>query len=290
MTVLSLPNLRKLHDQTFRLLPQLRLRTVDDALQFVNERGFIFFWPIKEAVLPSLWTAVAGDRPVADAHDDPGHQTWGWKDGMLGKKAWYYARVLRRRNTMISLETAPLFYALSENYGSYEEDYLLQYDEGRMTIEARQIYEALLREGPQDTIALRKNARLSTAQSEGRFNKALDDLMIDFKILPTGVSDSGSWHYCFTYDITARHLPEVAEQARFISEKKARIRLLELYFQSVGAGRLQDVTRLFLWKPEIAAAVLGDMVSNGQIIPAVSYPNRSGSWFTLPEMVESSIN
>ncbi len=67
--------------------------------------------------MPSLWTAVAGDRPVADKHDDPGHITWGWKYKALGKKIWYYAKTLRKKATMISLEIAPYFYALSENYG-----------------------------------------------------------------------------------------------------------------------------------------------------------------------------
>ena len=82
----------------------------------VNERGFIYFWPIKDITMPNLWVAVAGDRKVADAHDDPGHATWGWKDSMLGKRQWYYAKVLRKKATMISLKTAPFFYALSENY------------------------------------------------------------------------------------------------------------------------------------------------------------------------------
>jgi len=97
--------------------------------------------------LPSLWVAVAGNRVVADKHDDPGHITWGWKDNALGKQIWYYAKILRGKATMVSLEVAPYFYALSENYGSPEEDYLLAYEEGRLTQAARQVYEALLKEG-----------------------------------------------------------------------------------------------------------------------------------------------
>ena len=59
--------------------------------------------------MPSLWVAVAGDRPVPDEHDDPGHVTWGWKDGLLGKRRWYYGRVLRKRNTFISLDICLTF-------------------------------------------------------------------------------------------------------------------------------------------------------------------------------------
>ncbi len=111
-------------DRTFRLTAELRLQARDEAVQFVKERGFVYFWPISGIVFPSLWAAVAGDRPVADAHDDPGHVTWGWKDALLGGSAWYYAKVLRKKATMISFDLLPSFYALSENYGAYEEDYL----------------------------------------------------------------------------------------------------------------------------------------------------------------------
>src|SRR5512141_2302760 len=128
--------------QTFRISPAPRVHNPDEALAWVNERGFAFFWPIKGIELPSLWVTVAGDRPVADAHDDPGHITWGWKDSALGKRRWYYSKLLRKKATLVSMETAPYFYALTENYGSPEEDYLLMYQEGRLTLAAKQVFEA----------------------------------------------------------------------------------------------------------------------------------------------------
>src|SRR5512134_359828 len=114
MAALAIESIQAYRANTFRLKPGQRIHHSEDAVQFVKERGFIFFWPIKDITLPSLWVAVAGDRPVADAHDDPGHVTWGWKDSLLGKHEWYYAKVLRKRATMISMGLAPYFYALSE--------------------------------------------------------------------------------------------------------------------------------------------------------------------------------
>ncbi len=131
MTQINLKKLQALRTRTFNLPPQKRVASPAAALTFVNKRGFTYFWPIKGIDLPSLWTAVAGDRPVADKHDDPGHITWGWKDDALDKKIWYYGKILRGKATMISLEIAPYFYALSENYGSPEEDYLIAYQEGQ---------------------------------------------------------------------------------------------------------------------------------------------------------------
>src|SRR5690242_16854829 len=118
MTSAFSKRLRAYQAQTFRTATGRRIGNKDEAISFVKERDFIFFWPIKDVTLPSLWAAVAGDRPVADAHDDPGHVTWGWKDSLLGQRKWYYAKVLRRKSTLISLDVAPYFYALSENFGS----------------------------------------------------------------------------------------------------------------------------------------------------------------------------
>src|SRR5690606_508433 len=121
----------------------------------------------------SLWTAVAGDRPVADAHDDPGHVTWGWKDEMLDKKLWYYAKILRGKATMISLAVAPTFYALTGNYGEPERDYLQQYEDGLMTREAKIVYETLLQQGPMDTVNLRRKIQMTSRKSDSPFSRAL---------------------------------------------------------------------------------------------------------------------
>src|SRR5512143_922757 len=146
MPVINLQRLAEYRSHTYFTARGMQLTSVDQAVDFVNQRGFAFFWPIKGVELPSLWIAAAGDRPVADEHDDPGHVTWGWKDSLLGQRRAYYARLLRRRNTFVSLDILPYFYALSPNYGDWENDYLDQYEIGQLTLESRLLYEALLHE------------------------------------------------------------------------------------------------------------------------------------------------
>jgi hypothetical protein len=284
MSTISKKTLQEYRLKTFRFGT---LHSAEDAVRFVDERGFTFFWPIKDLSFPSVWSAAAGDRPVPDWHDDPGHVTWDWKDSLLGKKRWYYARVMRRRNTMISLSIAPFFYALTENYGSPKEDYLEQYSQGRMTLEAKSVYETLLKEGPLDTLALRKLARLSNRESSGRFTKALDDLQVDFKILPVGISDSGAWHYSFIYDLTYRHFPEIVEAARFIQENQARDRLATLFFQSLGAARPNELSKAFGWKPEANQRVIARLVENGTLCKDVSLESSPDPVLALPTLVDS---
>ena len=284
MASIDLRKLKAYRARTFHLSPAARLTTPGQALDFVNERGFIHFWPIKGILLPSLWVATAGDRPVPNDHDDPGQVTWDWKDASLGKRIWYYGKILRRKATFISLEVAPYFYALSENYGSPEEDYLLAYEEGRLTQAAKQIYETLLDKGSLDTISLRKEARLLNAK-ESVFNRALEDLQKDFKILPIGIAEVGAWKYAFRYEITARHMPELPEKARSIGEAEARRKLVELYLASVGAAQIRDVARLFGWLPDLTLRTIAALVKKGQFEEGLSHPQMKGEWIALTELV-----
>jgi hypothetical protein len=285
MPVLSLERIKDYRSQTYHTKPEYKLRSVEDAIEFVNQRGFVFFWPVKGMELPSLWAAVAGNRPVADEHDDPGHVTWGWKDELLGKRRWYYGRVLRRRNTIISMSTIPYFYALSPNYGDPEADYLDQYDQGLLTAEAKSVYEALLREGPLDTLSLRRAAHLSSSANDSRFNKAADDLQKELKILPVGISEAGAWHYAFILDIVARHLPELPEQARPILESSARKKLIGLFFQSVGVASNADIAKLFGWRHEDYQKQVSALVESGDLIDCVEIKDQPGDYLCARTLI-----
>jgi hypothetical protein len=271
--------------KSFRIQPNLRIKNQSEAIEFVNERGFIFFWSISGISFPSLWTAVAGDRPVADEHDDPGHITWRWKDDLLGTRKWYYAKVLRKKATIISNEALPYFYALSNNYGSPEEDHLILYEQGKLSIEEKQLYEALLQEGALDTIALKRAAHLSSTQSDSRFNRALTDLQTDFKITPVGIAEVGSWRYAFIYDITTRYIPEIIEKTRYISDQTAREKLLRLYFLAVGGASLSEAVKLFQWSPKETSQALHKLIEHNFLVSAGNSETQKGEWFLLKSLI-----
>lgn len=281
MPTLSSDRLAAHRAETYHLRPDLRVTTREQAIDFVNRRGFAYFWPIQGVLLPSLWAAVAGERPVPNEHDDPGHVTWGWKDELLGARRWYYAKVLRKKATFIALDVVPLFYALSENYGEPAEDYLLQYQEGRMTFEAKTIYETLLAEGPLDSISLRKLARLGSGESQSRFNRALELLQADFKILPVGVAQAGAWKYAFVYDLVHRFYPDLSGQARPIRQADARRKLVELYLKSVGAAPEKAVAALFGWPKGDAAAAIAALAADAFVRSGVTVTGQAGEWLAL---------
>ncbi len=287
MDAISKTRLINYQAQTFRYAADLRLTTPGQAVEFVNERGFIFFWPVKGFNFPSLWGAVAGDRPVPDEHDDPGHITWNWKDSLIDKRVWYYARVLKHKNTFVSLEAVKYFYALSPNYGEPESDLLDQYNEGRLPLETKLIFEALAKHGPLDTLSLRKEARLAGANSQSPFNRALDILQGQLRVLPVAVSEAGAWKYAFVYDLTHRYYPEIPESARFITENQAMDRLLRYFFTSLGAATLRQVNNTFKWDSGLTVKALDRLVAAGFLMQNIRVEERTELYYCLNELLNA---
>lgn len=285
MNNISIDDLRLYQNNTFRIAPDSRVKNFEEAIEFVNQRGFIFFWPIKGIAYPSLWTAVVGDRPVPNDHDDPGHITWDWKDSSLGKDVWHYAKLLRKKATFVSLKLMPFFYALSNNFGSPDEDHLILYSEGRLTLEAKEVYDALLREGPLDSISLRQAAHLTHRDRDSSFNRALDELQADLKIMPIGISNAGPWHYAFIYDIVARHYPDIISQSHNIQSSQARQKIIETYFLSMGFGKLTDITKIFSWSFADTQRAVNSLIDR-HILANIQIDNYPGEWIALASLIE----
>jgi hypothetical protein len=269
---------------TFRLTPRLKLKSRAGAVRFVNERGFIFFWPIQCAEFPSLWSAVAGDRPVPDFHDDPAHITWGWKDSMLDKKKWYYAKVLRNKSTIISLEAAPYFCAFTKSYGDPELDCRLLFEQGRLSQPAHTIYQALIRHAPIDTFNLRQKVHVVGKEFNGQFGRGVVELQRNFKILPVGVAETGRWGYSFIFDLVYNHFPYIVAQAVDIPPAAAQRRLASICLESLGAVTGDDMRRLFGWPADRVELTLKALVTDRTLDGPIRFKNRPDEYYILARL------
>jgi hypothetical protein len=137
-----------------------------------------------------------------------------------------------------------------------------------------------------NTIDLRKAARMTSKQSDTEFNRALEVLQADFKILPVGVAEAGAWKYSFIYEIVAHHYPDLSEKARDIGEAQAREKLAALYFRSVGAAQVREVSKLFGWGPEITHRVVKRLLDSGQVTGSLTLEGQAGEWLALSELVK----
>ncbi len=249
MKTLSKQDLQTARETRYRRRMNLRITSPEQAVKFVTDVGFCFLFPIQKVEMPSLWDAIAG-RVVKTYPDHQGYEierTWGWKDQSLAKKWWYYGKLVRDKATLISLDFLPNFYALSENFGDYEHDYLEEYKTGQLTAEAKQVYEALLKNGALDAVRLRREARMSSDANKGRFDKALTDLQTSLKVLPVGVAPAGAWRYAFIYEVLPRWFPEIPGRAQQITRTEARHHILDQYLRNVVFSTVPLASRVFGW-------------------------------------------
>ena len=116
------------------------------------------------------------------------------------------------------------------------------------------------------------------------------DLQSDFKILPVGVAQAGSWRYAFIYDLVTRHYPDIIDRTRYIDDESARLKLASLYFYSVGAAQLRDLLLLFRWEKPITETVLSILKQRGEIHDGVTMEGYRGEWMVLADLMKGLIN
>ena len=263
----TLEQIESLRDRRYRRTPDLRVTTEAQARAFVDEVGFCFLFGAKGIEIPSLWSAICGGkRPVPRQHNDPDlGRTWRWKDTLPSRGEIYYGKLLRGKATLVSLDLLPSFYALSPNYGDLD-DYLAQYEEGLLSVEAKNVYEALLNEGAMATSRLRQVAGLAGGGAAARrFDNALAELQAELKIVKVGISDANRWGYAYVYDLLLRRFPDLSDKARAISSDHAMENLLFAYLRSVVVVPEAAAKRLFRWEEWEWDRLMPRLEANGTI-------------------------
>lgn len=226
------------------LLRAHRVRTARDALRFIDTLGFCYAFTGGPGGLPGLFDVLA-TRSI----DRMWTLAWRWKDELATRRRAYYGKVIRRKPSYISLSLLPAFYALSGNLGE-PDDHLQAYHEGRLSHQARTIYERILAEGPASTWTLRR-AFVARGERGGRFHRALDELGERFLIAKVGEEDE--WRYGFVWDAFHRWMPDAVAAAADLSAEAAAGRVLAGYLRIVGAARAEEVRALFGWPPGLLA-------------------------------------
>ena len=235
-------------ERRYRRLSALRCQNVDDIRNFVNDVGICMLFPVQGIEMPNVYHAVAGyDKAMTAKHDDPTISlTWNTKDQSLDKRWWFYAKYIRGKATLISLDLLPCFYALSENLGD-DDDYLQEYRDGKLSTDAKTIYETLLKGGAAHAIQLKRASGFYGDEKKSRFDRALNELQCGLKVLPVGIAEAGAWRYAFVYEVLQRWLPAVPQQAQQLSRSQARQIITQRYLQNAIVTTPTSLAKLFGW-------------------------------------------
>jgi len=221
--------------RSFHLLPKLRIKTESQALDFINQTGFLLLWTSREQLdLPSLSAAYP------PARNDEGW--WYWKQTLPEKQACYYAKVLQGKGTFISWEYFPYFYACYRQ-------------EQELSEPARRMLKIISGQGPLLTKELRLAFGEPDPKNTRRMKQALVELQRNFLLCPIG-GDTKGWSQ-HRWELVARWVnKKYLKEAAALSPVAAGAGLIERLLQTVGVANLAEICWLFSWKRQSADGFL----------------------------------
>ena len=219
-----------------------RVRSAADAVRYINAVGFCLLFPLKNLPLPSLYFACA--RRELTRWDRYCLLIWKWKDHLGSRRAAFYSKYFHGRGTFVSLEFLPHFLAL-ESSSWRADDFDRAYSAGRISADARSLWEALASHGPLATLELRHACNFDSIAGNRRFKKAALQLSRLLVVFHSGAEqETDSWA-SNRFELTARAFPAAVAAAQKISLAEARRTLAAKYLEWHPDAAPRTIARLF---------------------------------------------
>jgi len=242
-----------------------RVKTLADAVKFIDAAGFCTLFPVTNVPLPSLYCVVTGRDPddgiVFDQHFE---KIWRWKDELPRRRRAHYAKYFRGKGTLISRAYLPHFLAMREAAAAAQ-DHERFYREGRIRDDARVIWRALAEHGPLATLELRHACKMETTADNVRFKRAILDLQCLLVVSHFGSEqETGAWA-SGKYELTSRAFPGETAAAFEIEPPEARARLAAKFVELNSGAPPMELARLFGWTKAQAEAALQAANTNGSV-------------------------
>lgn len=230
-----------------------RVRTAADAGKFLDHTGFCVLFPVKGVTLPSLYYAAS--RRPAITWDRYCMLIWKWKDELPRRKRAFYAKYFKGRGSFISLEMLPYFLAVEESAAEVE-DFDIHYDAGRVSHDARTVWQALATHGAMATLELRHSIKMETKPGNIRFKRAMLELQRRLLVVHFGAEQETKAWASGRFELTARAFPDQVNAARGIAPEAARAAVAAKYLRMYSAAQSMQLSRLFRWSKSEAQAAL----------------------------------
>ncbi len=174
--------------------------------------------------------------------------TWSWKDDLHFSQQLYYGKIIGGQPGFIAPDSLSDFIAALAGQGLKEErDPLHLYLDGRLSRDAKAIYDYLLDNPAQPTRALRRGTSLGNKQMKSATERAFTELQHRFLICKVDLTGRTRGTYSYIWDVAKRFWPQVFEAARETQPHSARQRIrgqLQLFGLEPTAELEQ---KLFLW-------------------------------------------
>jgi hypothetical protein len=244
----GLAEIERIRSRRWRTEPSRQVSDEQGALRLIRELGFVLLMPIAGAELPSIHRATAREW-----------SWWDWKQTLPGRKACYYAHILRGRGTFISWRWFPFFHAV---YGD-SRPYQRLFREGLLDRDERRILDLLEENGPMMTGEVRLAFAPRSRQNTRRVKAILVDLQRRFLITAAGGDTQGWSHH--RWDLVERWVrPDLLAQTRGINRMQARVRLVAQFVKNVVATTEADIAWLFGWERDEVRQATDRLLAEGR--------------------------
>jgi winged helix DNA-binding protein len=271
--------LRAQRRHRFRQESARRVRSARAALGFVEDVGLCSTFYCFPDGLACLWEAVVGREkprwPRRSHHDDGVGLTWELKDTLPARGQVYYGKVLKGRPVLVALDLFPAFYALVRGR-QRARDYRVEYAEGRLSIQAKRIMDALVREAPQYTRGLRAEAFMLEPEKTRDFERAMAELQQGLWVVKTEERYEPTFSY--RWDLVEHWLPDGAAEGRRLPRAAALRRLLDRYLRGARCSTPRRLARLFGVPASEVDAALAGLVRAGAVCAEQVVTGWPGRW------------
>ena len=214
-----------------------------DAVDLVGTLGFCTWGPVPDLDFPNLAEAMG------ETTSSVLYPTWFWKDDLHIERRLYYGKIIRGQPSFIAPDYLPDFIAALAGRGLEEErDPARLYVEGRLSTEAKLIYEYLVDHPAQSTREVRRAASLRDKGARTATERGLAELQQRFLICKVDITGRTRGTYSYVWELAERFWPEAFEEAGRTAPVAARSRI---------RGQLREFgiepdpaleSRLFLWR------------------------------------------
>jgi hypothetical protein len=227
-----LAEIEHIRSYLWRTEPSRQIVDERGALRLIRDLGFVLLMPITGAELPSIHRATAREW-----------SWWDWKQTLPGRKACYYAHLLRSRGTFVSWAWFPYFHAAYGDSRSYQR----LFREGLLDRDEKRILDMLEENGPMMTGEIRVAYAPRSKQNTRRVKAILVDLQKRFLIAAAGGDTEGWSHH--RWELAERWVrPDLLARAHGIDMAEARKRLVSQFIKIVVATTDADIAWLFGWQ------------------------------------------
>lgn len=254
--------IQELKRKRWRLSKELKIRTPEESLKFIEELGMVAV--VSDKILPSFYDTIyvsSGDyRYRFDS--ERVERMWKLAHNLAAEKKIYYGRLLKRGNLLISMNLFSSFLRLYPipNFPDF-------YWEGKLSRMGKEIMEALLANGPLSTERIYSDLRLWKKEHRKKLQSALVELQSKMLICCAGTVIKGKTRWGSTvWAVLEKWLPEhVRIKAEEIDEDEAMTNIIEKFVYAAILANEQMIARFFKWNTDRVKAIVKAMLDNNII-------------------------